>query len=195
MYGKTEVITVSPYVHYPQHYTPFLPEDICTSTQWGLCGHMFLRSMLAVGYATGRAPMPDRSRVMTQKKRDTLILQAWGWAWGYLPHPIKNCYKILKKKKQRRPRPTEGCGADYCLLLFLLLMLLLLLCLLSQTLSSRYFSWTSVDPHRSGFKLHTAVLSILCVMFQVQLSFVVNLLSVFLVQLPDFSLSFSLLSQ
>ena len=23
------------------------------------------------------------------------------------------------------------------------------------------------DPHRSGFKLHTAVLSILCVMFQV----------------------------
>ena len=43
--------------------------------------------------------------------------------------------------------------------------------------------------------LHTAVLSVLCVMFRVQLSFVENLLSVFLVQLPNFSLSFSLLSQ
>ena len=40
-------------------------------------------------------------------------------------------------------------------------------CLLSQACSSRYFSWTSGDPHRSGFKLHTAVLSVLCVMFQV----------------------------
>jgi len=30
-------------------------------------------------------------------------------------------------------------------------------CLLSQAFSSWYFSWTSSDPHRSGFKLHTAV--------------------------------------
>jgi len=30
-----------------------------------------------------------------------------------------------------------------------------------------YFSWTSGDPHRSRFKLHIAVLSVLCVMFQV----------------------------
>ena len=36
----------------------------------------------------------------------------------------------------------------------------------------------------------TAVLSVLCVMFQVQLPFVVNLSSVFPVQLPNFSLSF-----
>ena len=62
-------------------------------------------------------------------------------------------------------------------------------------ISSRYFSWTSGDPHRSRFKLHTAVLSVLCVMFQVLLSFVVNLSSVFLVQLPNVSLSFSLLFQ
>ena len=39
--------------------------------------------------------------------------------------------------------------------------------LLPQAFSSWYFSWTSGDPHRSGFKLHTAVLSVLCVMFQV----------------------------
>ena len=30
---------------------------------------------------------------------------------------------------------------------------------MSQAFSSWYFSWTSGDPHRSGFKLHTAVLS------------------------------------
>ena len=34
-------------------------------------------------------------------------------------------------------------------------------------ISSWYFSWTGGDPHRSGFKLHIAVLSVLCVMFQV----------------------------
>ena len=62
-------------------------------------------------------------------------------------------------------------------------------------ISSRYFSRTSSDPHRSRFKLHTAVLSVLCVMFQVQLSFVVNLTNVFPVQFPDFSLSSSLLIQ
>ena len=65
-------------------------------------------------------------------------------------------------------------------------------CLLSQAFSSRYFSWTSSDPHRSRFKLHTAALSVLCVMFQVQLSFVVNLSNVFPVQFPDVSLSFPL---
>ena len=42
------------------------------------------------------------------------------------------------------------------------------ICMSSVTgISSRYFSWTSGDPHRSGFKLHIAVLSVLCVMFQV----------------------------
>jgi hypothetical protein len=29
-------------------------------------------------------------------------------------------------------------------------------CLLSHAFSSRYFSWTSSEPHRSGFKLHAA---------------------------------------
>ena len=74
--------------------------------------------------------------------------------------------------------------------LLLLLLLLLLFCcfcccccLLSQAFSSRYFSWTSGDPHRSVVKFHTAVLSVLCVMFQVWLSFVVNLSNVFLLLL------------
>jgi len=67
--------------------------------------------------------------------------------------------------------------------------------LLSQEFSSWYFSWTSGDPQPSGFNLHTAVLSVLCVMFQVYLSFVVNLSNIFMAQLPNFSLSFSLLFQ
>ena len=40
-------------------------------------------------------------------------------------------------------------------------------------LSSWYFSWTSGDPHRSGFKLHTAVLSVLCVMFLVLVYYII----------------------
>jgi hypothetical protein len=33
--------------------------------------------------------MPDRSKEMTQTKRDTLVLQGGGWAWGWRPHPGK----------------------------------------------------------------------------------------------------------
>jgi hypothetical protein len=65
-------------------------------------------------------------------------------------------------------------------------------CFLSQIFSSWYFSWTNGDPHRSGFKLDTAVLSILCVMFQLYLSFVVNLSNVFRAKF-QFFLSFPLL--
>ena len=51
----------------------------------------------------------------------------------------------------------------------------LLLCrLLSQAFSPWYFYWTIADSPRSDFQFHTAVLSVLCVMFQVQLSFVVK---------------------
>jgi hypothetical protein len=43
-----------------------------------------------------------------------------------------------------------------------LLLLLLLLHLLSQDFSSWHFSSTSGEPHRSGFKFQTAVLSLFC---------------------------------
>jgi hypothetical protein len=46
----------------------------------------------------------------------------------------------------------------------------------------------AVTPHHSGCKFHTAALSVLCVMFPVQLSAAVNMSNVFLVQLPDFFL-------
>jgi len=40
--------------------------------------------MLPVG-----PPMSDRSSVMTQTKKDTLVLQVGGLAWGYQPHTVK----------------------------------------------------------------------------------------------------------
>jgi hypothetical protein len=46
--------------------------------------------MLPVG-----PPMPDRSRVMTQTKRGTLVLQAGSLAWGYQHHTVKNL--LLRK--------------------------------------------------------------------------------------------------
>jgi hypothetical protein len=42
--------------------------------------------------------MPDRSRVMTQIKRDTLVLQFGGLAWGYKPHTVKNL--LLRKSNK-----------------------------------------------------------------------------------------------
>jgi len=42
---------------------------------------------------------------------------------------------------------------------------------LSQTFSSWYFSWTSGDPHRSGFKLHIAhIIIIIIIIIAIELS-------------------------
>jgi len=51
--------------------------------------------MLLVG-----PPMPDRSRVMTQTKRDTLVLQVGGLAWGKEPNTVK----ILLLRKLNKGR-------------------------------------------------------------------------------------------
>jgi len=67
-------------------------EGIPTLTQWwGLCGQMILRSMLVVAKLLVRPSMPDRSKVMTQTKRDTLVLHVGGWAWRWC-HPVKNIF-------------------------------------------------------------------------------------------------------
>ena len=52
-------------------------------------------------------------------------------------------------------------------IIIIIIIIIRYVCLLSHAFSTRYFSWTSGDPHRSRFKLHTAVLSVLCVTFQV----------------------------
>jgi hypothetical protein len=85
--------------------------------------------MLLVG-----PPMPDRSRVMTPTKRDTLVLQVGGLAWGQQPHTVKTyCYESRTKEKLDgfnddeeswwqigkngrilfdKPKPTVGCSAS-----------------------------------------------------------------------------------
>jgi hypothetical protein len=53
--------------------------------------------------------MPERSRVMTQTKRDTPVLQVE----GLTSSPRKNNVVMKPKKKiQRSPRPTQSCRAD-----------------------------------------------------------------------------------
>jgi hypothetical protein len=47
----------------------------------GLRGQRIFRAMPAVGQLLAGAPMPDRSKVMTQTKRYTLVLQVRGWVW------------------------------------------------------------------------------------------------------------------
>jgi hypothetical protein len=79
--------------------------------------------------------MSDRSRVMTQTKRDTLVLQVGGMAWGKQPHTVKNL--LLRKSNKgeswidlmmmegvgdrwekmegscsRGQKPTVGCSAS-----------------------------------------------------------------------------------
>jgi hypothetical protein len=44
--------------------------------------------------------MPDRSRVMTQTKRDTLVLQVGSLAWGLTtPHSKKLIVTKVEKRK------------------------------------------------------------------------------------------------
>jgi hypothetical protein len=50
--------------------------------------------------------MPDRSKEMTQAKRDTLVLQVGGWAWGCRPHPVKKSY-VTKTSKMPRKGSTN----------------------------------------------------------------------------------------
>jgi len=51
-------------------------------------------SLLLVG-----SPLPDKSKVMAQTKRGTLVLQVGGWAAGWRPTPVKSdCYENSKNK-------------------------------------------------------------------------------------------------
>jgi hypothetical protein len=60
-------------------YLPPPPETIPTlSLWWSLCGQMILRAMSAVALLLVGPPMPDRSKVMTQTKRDTRVLPSCG---------------------------------------------------------------------------------------------------------------------
>ena len=70
-------------------------------------------------------------------------------------------------------------------------MLLIVLDIISAAAAAAaVITWTNSDPLHLGFKFQIAVLAILYLMFLVELSFVLNLLKVFLVWIVDFSLTF-----
>jgi len=58
--------------------------------------------MLAVAQLLIRPPASDRSKVITQTKRDNLVLHIGGCAWGLQPHPIKK-YVLLKSFYKQKP--------------------------------------------------------------------------------------------
>ena len=116
-------------------------------------------------------------------KTDQLLIELYIEHTARLNRPYKTC-------KEGHFTKTLACtlhsavqeGADYmkhAIIIIIIIIIIIVVviiiiiiiiwygCLLSQAFSSWYFSWTSGDPHCSGFKLHTAVLSVLCVMFQV----------------------------
>jgi hypothetical protein len=78
------------------------PEGVSTLMLWeGLSGQIIPRAMPAVALLLVGPPLPDRSKVMTQTKRDTLVLQVGSYAKGQFPIHVKN---VFAKKSQRRNR-------------------------------------------------------------------------------------------
>lgn len=56
---------------------------------WGLSGQRALRATPAVAWLPAGSPMSDRSKVMTQWRRDNLVLQVGECVWDPQPHPVK----------------------------------------------------------------------------------------------------------
>jgi hypothetical protein len=54
--------------------------------------------------------MPVRSKGRVHTKRDTLVFQDGGWAWGYQPHPVKN--KFVQKPYTRWRLVLEEANAQ-----------------------------------------------------------------------------------
>jgi len=67
--------------------------------------------------------MPHRSNMMTQTKKDTLVLQVGGvWVWDLQPHPIKiySVEELLKLKmrstKDGNDRRSKRRGKALCII-------------------------------------------------------------------------------
>jgi hypothetical protein len=73
--------------------------------------------------------------------------------------PVGVCFRIHFE--------NESSLSIYWMCIIIIIIIIIVIRLLSQAFPSWLFSWTSSDPQCSGIKLHTAVLSVLCVMFQV----------------------------
>jgi hypothetical protein len=63
--------------------------------------------MPAVVQLLAGAPVPNRSKVMTQTKTNTVVLLVGGWARGCQPHPVKLGFV---SKPQMTPRKRKKVG-------------------------------------------------------------------------------------
>jgi hypothetical protein len=82
----------------------YVPTDVMPtlSQWWGLSASETLRDIPTVAYLLVEPPRPDMSRSSSQTKRDTLVLQVGGWAWGWKPHTVTNCSEILRKVRAQK---------------------------------------------------------------------------------------------
>ena len=81
---------------------PPFPEGIFILTQqWGLCGHMILRAMLAVTYATGKASHSRQVKGDDPDKKGYPDPPGWGLGVGLTTPPSKKtyCYESRAKEK------------------------------------------------------------------------------------------------
>jgi hypothetical protein len=71
---------------------------------------MIPRAMLVVAYATGRASHVRRVKGDDPDKKEYLGPPGWGLSVRLTTSPHKKI--MILKKKQSKPRPTQGCRAD-----------------------------------------------------------------------------------
>jgi hypothetical protein len=129
--------------------------------------------MILVPYNGNIVSMHSPSPILTPVTGPVWITRIT-WSQAYASNFLFGFYQLwLENVSQRRNKYAVEVIRAHKFLDGIKLLLLLLLSLsfssssLVTGLTSWYFSWTSGDPHRSGFKFHTAVLSVLYVMNQV----------------------------
>jgi hypothetical protein len=105
-------------------------------------------------------------------------------SWGRQAHRLP-CWTCVGRNGRRDWHCKAGCVQCSIVTCFCNIIML--------SPVTRLFSWTNCDPHLSVFKFQTAVLSVLCVMFLLQLYFALKLFSDFPVRLPNVSVNILLL--
>ena len=79
-----------------------VPEGVPTLTQWwGLCGHMIMRAMLAVVYATGRASHAREVKGDDPDKKGNPGPPGWACGVGLTTPPSKKTYCYENRAKER----------------------------------------------------------------------------------------------